>query len=151
MIRKILAAIDGSEHAWKALDLAAAMAKQHGAELIVLHVVPYEPMPEALRAFAQAERMSVEEEEGRYLYARSLGDQLTRAAEARARANGVGAVVGRTVDGKPAEQILELAGSEGVDMIVMGSRGVSDARALFLGSVSHKVANHAGCTCVTVK
>ena len=57
----------------------------------------------------------------------------------------------RTVDGKPAEQILEVAGSEGVDMIVMGSRGLSDAKALFLGSVSHKVANHATCTCVTVK
>jgi nucleotide-binding universal stress UspA family protein len=151
MIRKILAAIDGSEHAWKALDLAATMAKQHGAELIVLHVVPYEPVPAALRAFAEAERISIEEEEGRYLYTRSLGDQLTRSAEARAREKGVGAVVGHTVDGTPAEQILEVAGSEGVDMIVMGSRGLSDARALFLGSVSHKVANHAGCTCVTVK
>jgi len=36
-------------------------------------------------------------------------------------------------------------------MIVMGSRGLSDARALFLGSVSHKMTNHAECTCVTVK
>jgi nucleotide-binding universal stress UspA family protein len=60
-------------------------------------------------------------------------------------------VVARTLDGKPAEQILELAGSEGVDMIVMGSRGLSDAKAFFLGSVSHQVANHATCTCVTVK
>jgi nucleotide-binding universal stress UspA family protein len=33
----------------------------------------------------------------------------------------------------------------------MGSRGLSDAKALFLGSVSHKVANQATCTCVTVK
>ena len=57
MAKKILAAIDGSEHAWKALDLAADMAKQSGAQLIVLHVVPYEPMSEALRAFAEAEHM----------------------------------------------------------------------------------------------
>jgi nucleotide-binding universal stress UspA family protein len=151
MIEKILAAIDGSEHAWKALDLAADLAQQHGAQLIVLHVVRFEPLPDALRAFAEAERLSVEEEEGRYRYARSLGDRLTRAAEARARDKGVSDVVGRTLDGKPAEQILELAGREGVDMIVMGSRGLSDAKAFFLGSVSHQVANNAICTCVTVK
>jgi nucleotide-binding universal stress UspA family protein len=151
MIKKILVAIDGSEHAWKALDLAADMAKQHGAQLIVLHVVPYEPTSEALRAFAEAEHMPVEEEEGRYHFARTLGDHLTRSAEARARAKGLSDVVGRTAEGKPADQILEVTGSEDVDMIFMGSRGLSDARALFLGSVSHKVANHAACTCVTVK
>ena len=151
MAKKIVAAVYGSEHAWKALDLAADMAKQSGAQLIVLHAVPYEPMYEALRAFADAEDMPVEEEEGRYHYARTLGDHLTRSAEARARDKGLRDVVGRTVEGKPAGQILEVASSEGVDMIVMGSRGLSDARAIFLGSVSHKVANHAACTCVTVK
>ena len=102
-VEKILAAIDGSDQAWKALDLAADMAQQHGAQLIVLHVVRFEPLPDALRAFAEAERVPVEEEEGRYRYARSLGDQLTRSAEARAREKGVSAVVGRTLDGKPAE------------------------------------------------
>ena len=148
---RILVAIDGSEHAWRALDVAADVAKQHGAQLIVLHVVPYEPMPAALRAFAEAEHISLAEEEGRDHYARTLGDQLTRAAEARARGKGLSEVVGRTVEGNPADQILAEAASEGVDMIVMGSRGLSDARALFLGSVSHKVANHAACTCITVK
>lgn len=137
MTKKILTAIDGSEHGWKALDLAMDIAKQQGAQLIVLHVVPYEPMPEALRAFAEAEHIPLAEEEGRYNYARSLGDQLTRAAEARARGKGLSEVVGRTVEGNPADQILAEAASEGVDMIVMGSRGLSDARALFLGSVSH--------------
>lgn len=151
MTKKFLAAIDGSEHGWKALDLAADMAKQHGARLIVLHVVPFEPMSDALRAFAQAEHMPVQEEEGRFHFARTLGDHLTRSAEARARAKGLRDVVGRTVEGKAADQILEVAGSEDVAMIFMGSRGLSDARALFLGSVSHKVANQAPCTCVTVK
>lgn len=148
---RILVAIDGSEHAWRALDVAADVAKQHSAQLIVLHVVPYEPMPAALRAFAEAEHIPLAEEEGRYHYARTLGDQLTRAAEARARGKGLSEVVGRTVEGNPADQILAEAASEGVDMIVTGSRGLSDARALFLGSVSHKVANHAACTCITVK
>jgi nucleotide-binding universal stress UspA family protein len=148
---KILAAIDGSEHGWKALDLAADLAKQQDAELIVLHVVPYEPMSEALRAFAEAEHLPLEEEMARFHQARTLGDHLTRAAEARVRERGLSKVAGRTGEGKPAHEILEVAQAENVDMIVMGSRGLSDARALFLGSVSHQVANQARCTCVTVK
>lgn len=151
MVRKILAAIDGSEHAWKALDLAADMAKQQGAQLIVLHVVPFEPMSAALRDFAEAEHIPVEEEAARIRYARTLGDHLTHSAEARVRDKGLTNVVRRTVEGNPADQILEVARSEGIEMIVMGSRGLSNARALFLGSVSHKVNNHAECTCVTVK
>jgi len=151
MSGKILAAIDGSEHGWKALDLAADLAKAHDAELIVLHVVPYEPMSEALRAFAKVEHLPLEEEAARFHQARTLGDRLTRAAEARARERGLARVVGRTEEGRPAHAILEVAASEAVDMIVMGSRGLSDARALFLGSVSHPVTNQARCTCVTVK
>jgi len=113
-MRRILAAIDGSEHGWKALDLAADMAKQHGAQLIVLHVVPFEPMSEALRAFAAAEHIPLDEEEARFRYARTLGDHLTHTAEARVRGKGLTDVVGRAIEGKPADQILEVARSEGV-------------------------------------
>lgn len=151
MLEKILVAIDGSDHAWKALDLAADYAKLHGAQLIALHVVRHEPVPEGLRAFAEAEHIPLEEEAARYHNARMLGDRLTRAAEAKAREKGVTDVVGRTVEGRPPSEILALAADEGVDMIVLGSRGLSDPKALVLGSVSHKVANHAECTCVTVK
>ena len=38
-----------------------------------------------------------------------------------------------------------------VDAIVIGSRGLSDIKGLFLGSVSHKVGHLAECTCITVK
>ena len=132
--------------------LAADLAKGRGAELVlVLHVGADEPISEALRAFARAEHLPLEEEVARFHQARELGDRLTRAAQARAHARGLPDVVGRTAEGKPAQQILEVAGSEHVDMIVMGSRGLSDARALFLGSVSHQVANHARCTCIAVK
>ncbi len=151
MIGKILVAIDGSEHGWRALDLAADIAKQHGAQLTLLHVVPYEPTPEALRAFTKAENIPFEEEAARFRYARNLGDHLTRSAEARVRDRGLTRVSGRTREGKPADVILETAKSEGADMIVMGSRGLSDPQAFMLGSVSHKVAHRAECTCVTVK
>ena len=54
-------------------------------------------------------------------------------------------------DGDPAEANLRVAKGRGVDMVVLGSRGLSDAKGLLLGSVSHKVAHLAECTCVTVK
>ena len=151
MSEKILVAIDGSDHAWNALDLAVGFARARDAELVVLHVVPNEPVPEALRAFAKAEHLLYEEERARFHYSRTLGDRLTQSAEQRAREAGLQAVHGRTAEGNPADQILAVAAEEAVDMIVLGSRGLSDAKALFLGSVSHKVANHATCTCVTVK
>lgn len=151
MTSKILVAIDGSDHAWRALDLAADFAKARDAAVVVLHVLPYEPLPEALRAFAAAEHLPIEEENARYHYSRTFGDSLTRSAEQRLRDKGLTKVRGQTAEGRPAETILDIAQGEGVDMIVLGSRGLSDAKALFLGSVSHKVANHAPCTCVTVK
>lgn len=47
--------------------------------------------------------------------------------------------------------ILRGARDRAVDMIVLGSRGFGDAEGLLLGSVSHKVAHLAACTCVTVR
>jgi nucleotide-binding universal stress UspA family protein len=90
-------------------------------------------MPPALRTFAAAERIPVEEEFARLHQARALGEGVT------------------SVPSRTAEQILEVAGAEEVEMIFLGSRGLSKPEARFLGSVSHKVADHAGCTCVTVK
>ena len=127
MIKKILAAVDGSEHAWKALDLASDIAKQHRARLIVLHVVPFE----SVREFAKAEGLALEEETARFHSARTLGDRLTRSAEAHSKEKGLTDIVGRTAEGRPADQILEAAGGDDVDMIVMGSRGLTDTRALF--------------------
>jgi nucleotide-binding universal stress UspA family protein len=52
-------------------------------------------------------------------------------------------------EGSPVERILLAA--EDADMIFLGSRGLSGAKGLLMGSVSHKVANLADRTCVTVK
>ena len=54
-------------------------------------------------------------------------------------------------DGDPASTILRVAKGLDADMIVLGSRGLGDAKGLLLGSVSHKVAHFAECTCVSVK
>jgi nucleotide-binding universal stress UspA family protein len=151
MSGKILVAIDGSDHAWKALELAADLAKARDAEVLVLHVVPYEPLPESLVAFARAENIPLDEVRGREAAGRLLGDALTREAERRLADRGVARSRSLVVDGSPASAILATASDEAVDMIVLGSRGRSPVAGVFLGSVSHKVAHLAECTCIVVK
>ncbi|MDP9343029.1 MAG: FAD-dependent oxidoreductase [Actinomycetota bacterium] len=45
-------------------------------------------------------------------------------------------------DGDPAERLCELAESEGVDLVVVGNKGMSGARRFLLGSVPNKVAHY---------
>jgi nucleotide-binding universal stress UspA family protein len=46
--------------------------------------------------------------------------------------------------GSPVTEILKKATDDGVTLIVMGSQGRGYISELFLGSVSHNVARHAG-------
>ncbi len=151
MSKKFLVAVDGSEHGWKALDLASDLTNVSDAELAILHVVAYEPMPEGLAHYAEAEGIPIEEERGRYHDSRKLGDKITSDAEARARKNRVSRVTTRVAEGNPADQIVAFANSEGADMVFLGSRGLGDIKGLLMGSVSHKVMHLAPCTCVAVK
>ena len=80
-----------------------------------------------------------------------LGEHLLASARSDAEAAGVRDVRTRLVDGEPAGCILRCAEEEGSDCIVLGSRGLGNLQGMFLGSVSHKVASRAGCTCIAVK
>lgn len=152
MTETILLAIDGSEHGWKALEVAGDLAASRAARVVALHVVPVEVMPDELRRFAEVEGLPLEEEYARWHDSRMLGDALTREAEKRLKErNGLSTVTGRVVEGPVVGGIIEAAQEEGATMIVMGSRGLSDAAGLFLGSVSHRVSHLAACTVVVVK
>ena len=151
MSRKILVAVDGSDHGWMALDLATDIAKASNAEMIVLHVVPYEPLPKGFTKYAKVEGVAVEELGARYRDARIIGDEIKREAEARVRKNGLARVAAHAVEGNPAQEIVALAKAEGADMVFLGSRGLSDFQGLLIGSVSHKVMHLAPCTCVAVR
>src|SRR5512145_1204388 len=62
MIRKILVALDGSEPADKARDLAIDLATAFAAELLAIHVISDRPLTEGERQLAQAEyRADVQE------------------------------------------------------------------------------------------
>ncbi len=151
MSKKFLVAVDGSDHGWKALDLATDLANLSDAELVILHVFPYEPMPEGLQQYAKVESVPIEDLKAQFHYSKTIGDKITSDAEARVRKNGLARVTTQVVEGNPANQIVALARSKGTDMVFLGSRGFGDVSGLLMGSVSHKVMHLAPCTCVAVK
>lgn len=54
-------------------------------------------------------------------------------------------------EGEPGQVIVETATSLGTDLIVIGSRGLSKIKGLFLGSVSQKVMHLSRCPVTLVK
>ena len=54
-------------------------------------------------------------------------------------------------EGHTVEEILKTAKEGEFDLIVMGARGLSTIKEIFLGSVSHGVTRHAPCPVLVVK
>lgn len=149
MIQSILVAVDGSQAAGRALDLAGEVAAAVGAAVTLLHVQARpgrETVPEELAIFARTEHVELTEAQAR----REIGEELLRRAESRARAAGVASVASALEIGDPAGVIAEHAKVNGAHLIVMGRRGLGTIGGLLLGSVSHKVTQLAPCACMTV-
>lgn len=117
--QNILVATDGSEHSANAIDEAIAMARNCGGSITVISVVPSEDgLPGA--------------------------EELVKAVSDRAAAEGITASV-RTPVGKAYQQIVATAQDEGLDLIVMGTRGRTGIAKLLMGSVADRVVGLATC------
>ena len=148
MFSNILVAVDGSDHALKAADAACALAKVHGARLVVLTVAkPVKGMSQNVKEYMYAEHIAGEPQ---YVLSEMARSVLTE-VENRARKLSLANVKTVVREGQPARRIVEYAKEHDVDLIVMGSRGLGDIGGMLLGSVSHKVNSLAECSCLTVK
>lgn len=149
MINHIVVATDGSEHAHRATELAADLAAKYSARLSILHVLLLGHIPPGIREFSD----QVDGEEppravgGHYIKAElpheireEIADKILARARERAEALGARDVETTWTEGPTANRILDYARERNADMIVMGSRGLSELKGLMIGSVSHKVA-----------
>jgi nucleotide-binding universal stress UspA family protein len=146
VFERILVPLDGSEHSMHALENAIQIAKKCDGKITLVHVysvmsagvVPmtmamYEPVtlpPELITKLADAVRES--------------GANLLEKAKKKVDAEGIQS---KTLlkEGHVVEEILKVAKEENTDLIVIGARGLSTIREVFLGSVSHGVTLHAPC------
>lgn len=139
-IKTIFAATDFSETADLALRHAVALARRHGARLVLGHFV--EPLPVAPYPVPMA---SVEEEtrirEIEWQRLDDLGNGL--------RSEGV--VVETQLDvGPSGPGLVEMAKKADADLLVIGTRGLSGLKHLVLGSTAEHVVRRAHCPVLTI-
>lgn len=147
MFKNILCAMDGSDHSLRAARQAAVLAARFDAPLTFVTVTKEIRVTDEVRRYLQMEQLAGEPQYVLDEFAQTIMQQ----AQAAAAEAGVKQVETLVRVGQPARTIVHVAEQVGADTIVMGSRGLGDFEGLLLGSVSHKVASLARCTCITVK
>jgi universal stress protein A len=161
-VEKILVPIDYSEHSNLAFQWGASLAQKYSAQLLLLHVVPkaveevsthpsgaiVAPYPSSVEGLArhgspsQSEVVIID-------YVEKAETELDDLA--RSQLKGSVPAKARVAVGRPAEEILQVAGDEGVDLIVMGTHGRTGLRHVLMGSVAETVMRTAPCPVLTVK
>ena len=127
-LQRILVATDGSPRSAEGVDFAVDLAAEHGAELIIVHVVP---------AVDLIPPLAIDEVGGALVHEPTAYDHaLLEDAAAVATEHGVVATTA-LVAGSTAEAIVASADAHDADLIVLSSRsGHGPVVGALLGSVS---------------
>lgn len=128
-IKRILVPVDFSRDSLDALSAARDLAKQFGAELLILYVIEPIHFITVSEVYEEQRRLSDVE-------LTHIGDEL-RAAGQRFRI--------LIKAGVPAHVIVDTARRSGTGMIVMGTHGRTGLAHMLIGSVAEKVVRTAGC------
>jgi nucleotide-binding universal stress UspA family protein len=141
--QRITVAIDGSAHGDAALETAIDLARHYDSSLVVLAIAPLPPVyvsttePYVPTAIPQSQLAQYQ----------VIVEAAVRAAEAA----GIAKVSGLCDEGVVVDEILAHLARHASDLLVVGSRGLSAARRILLGSVSTALVTHAPCPVLVVR
>jgi nucleotide-binding universal stress UspA family protein len=137
-IQTILCATDFSEPSNNAFRLACSLARDHGANMVVLHVVP-------TSVLAYGGVMTPEPAPAPHR------DELLARLRQLVAPDPQVRVEHRLTEGDAAAEILRVAKESGSGLIVLGTHGRTGLARLLMGSVAEKVVRKAPCPVLTVK
>lgn len=140
---KILIAVDGSEHADRAVDAVGTMVRSSlDVEATLLCVSP-EPLLYGGYTLATIEKIEEDQKKQQTVI-------LAKAAE-RARAQGLKLAEPARAHGVIANEIVRIARELKVDQIAMGTRGMGAVGSVVLGSVAQRVIHQSPVPVLLVK
>lgn len=140
-MKKILVPIDFSEHSEYALETAATIAKKHGSEIFVLHML------ELSNAIYTASSDSLTEEAVFYL---KLAEKKMHTFLDRNFLEGI-AVTPIVKHFKVFKEINDVIDAHDINLVVMGSHGASGVKEVIVGSNAEKVVRYAEVPVLIVK
>lgn len=136
-LTKILVPVDFTECTEKALQYAAAFARQFDAELTLLHVMELAYVPTSEMGFVA----DVDSDEDVLRRLRSVQNRLGRGMRCQ--------VLMRK--GAPQYEIVETAKALGSDLIILSTHGRTGLERVLLGSTAEKIVRRAGCPLLVVR
>lgn len=146
MFKKILVALDGSDHANKALKTAVEMAQRCDSELILFYALEIRSLRSDYEAIVNKSARDA------YLaMGEKQKDDILSQAEKTASDLGLSQVRQECLEGEPARSILKAAKDNDVNLVVVGTRGLTGLRELAMGSVARKVTSAAECPVMVVR
>jgi nucleotide-binding universal stress UspA family protein len=141
-IARILVPVDFSDHSQRAFEEAIGLARSCGAELHLLHCYQLDPIGVSPYGIAVPETF---ERDIRMA-------AMQRLSEWRDKATAQGLRVREHITVHfPSEEIVAAAERHAIDLIVMGTRGLTGFKHVLLGSVAERTIRHAPCPVLTVK
>jgi nucleotide-binding universal stress UspA family protein len=138
-IEKVLLPVDGSDFSVKATQYALEFVQDRGGDIILMY--SHKPFPSFL-----GEPYFQEVHDKIMNHAREMLEPFIKMFSDAGMS-----VDQRILEGAPGENICRVAKIEQCDLIIMGSRGFSDLKGLFLGSVTHRVLNQAPCPVLVIR
>jgi nucleotide-binding universal stress UspA family protein len=149
--QKILVAIDGSDKSLEAADYSITLAKNMGAQLIILNVLETEPWYYGKRAYEWGSAEQLDK-----VYANEMAEIQKILDEIKEKAKTLGIQSKTKILMIPRmegtiKSILKYAEDEGIDLIVVGTRGRTGIKRMLLGSVASGVVTLAHCPVMVVK
>ena len=141
-IKKIICALDLSQHSTMVADYAVTMAKAFDAEIVAVYAAP------ALTQYVgfHVPPSSIESFVGEIV----AGAEKTMQDFVAANFQGVKAI-GKVVNGYAAEEILDMVDTENADLIIMGTHGRKGIDRILFGSVAEKIVKSSPIPVMTIR